>query len=199
MRDELDMPVIAPEQLSKIKQLKTHESKMVVGSVVFSHERQVSLGDIPPSSPKMDYALLMPELAFITSFFSKAAMVRRFTVRAAPMGAPRQTRADRWKKRDCVIRYRALCDKIREAAGPVDQNTAFAFMRFFIAMPESWSEKKKKRMEGTPHLSKPDTNNLSKLCVDALIEQDACVFAEFGYKQWCLPGHERTEVTLMSL
>ncbi len=30
-----------------------------------------------------------------------------------PMGKPRMTRADKWKQREVVMRYRAFCDEVR--------------------------------------------------------------------------------------
>ena len=39
---------------------------------------------------------------------------------------------------------------------------------FKIKMPMSWSQKKKIAMQGTPHISKPDTDNLLKAIKDGL-------------------------------
>lgn len=39
---------------------------------------------------------------------------------------------------------------------------------FFFAPPKSISKKKKEQLIGTPHLKKPDTDNLAKAILDAL-------------------------------
>ena len=39
---------------------------------------------------------------------------------------------------------------------------------FFMPVPASWSNKKKKQHYGTHHVSKPDIDNLSKFYLDAL-------------------------------
>jgi Holliday junction resolvase RusA-like endonuclease len=83
------------------------------------------------------------------------------------MGAPRQTRADAWKRRPVVLRYRKFKDRLRLACGrpPVPLRLSLVF---YLAMPDSWSAKKKARMAGTPHQSKPDIDNIAKGVMDAL-------------------------------
>ena len=39
---------------------------------------------------------------------------------------------------------------------------------WFFEMPKSWSKKKKSEMDGQPHTSPPDLDNLQKLVCDAL-------------------------------
>ena len=38
-------------------------------------------------------------------------------VRGEPIGKPRMTKRDKWKQRECVLRYRAWADAARAAAG----------------------------------------------------------------------------------
>ncbi len=48
-------------------------------------------------------------------------------------------------------------------AGPIELN-----LTCFIPMPDSWSEKKKKKMDGTRHTQKPDRDNIEKGVCDSL-------------------------------
>lgn len=71
-----------------------------------------------------------------------------------PVPKPRQTRADKWKQRPAVMRYREFADQVR-AAG-ITLPDCGALVTFYIPMPKSWSKKKRARADGTPHQSKPD-------------------------------------------
>jgi len=85
-----------------------------------------------------------------------------------PIAKPRMTRADKWKNppRSSVAIYRAFCDECRLRMGRLDLN--YKDVTWYIPMPASWSEKKKKEHVGNPHLSKPDLSNLLKALEDAL-------------------------------
>jgi hypothetical protein len=89
------------------------------------------------------------------------------------------TRSDQWKERDCVMDYRAFCDEARLAATgqPFTYLNHKQFLGYFafahIAMPESWSAKKKKEMAGRLHQQKPDKDNIEKALTDALFAQDS--------------------------
>lgn len=48
-------------------------------------------------------------------------------------------------------------------------------IRFFIPVPKSWSEKKKKLYHGTLHQSTPDLDNLVKAIFDSLLVEDKFV------------------------
>lgn len=41
-------------------------------------------------------------------------------------------------------------------------------VRFFMPMPDSWSNKKKAELGGEPHVSRPDLDNLVKTVADAI-------------------------------
>jgi Holliday junction resolvase RusA-like endonuclease len=120
-----------------------------------------------------------------------------FTVPGEPVGKPRMTRRDKWQKRDCVLRYRDYCDRIRAAAQEIshipDKIEAFVY----IAMPPSWSQRKKKEMAGHPHRTKPDGDNLLKAVCDALFEEDSVLWSKHVEKFWCWEGQERTEIRVL--
>nr|VXZ85617.1 Uncharacterised protein [Klebsiella pneumoniae] len=57
-----------------------------------------------------------------------------------PIGKPGMTRADKWKQRPEVIRYRAFCDEAR--LRKIHLPDSGAHVTFVMPMPQSWSQKK---------------------------------------------------------
>lgn len=122
-----------------------------------------------------------PMVAGATESASKALLLRRvFAVE--PMGAPRMTRADAWKRRPAVLRYRAFRDACK-ASGLVIPD-AGSRVTFVLPMPPSWSRKKRSEMAGKPHTSKPDIDNLVKAALDAIYDDDARVWDIAARKIW---------------
>jgi len=89
-----------------------------------------------------------------------------------PTPKPRQTQSDKWKKRPCVMRYRAFADECRLKGVKVANNDS---IKFFMPMPKSWSKKKKIQMSGQPHTPKPDLDNLLKAIMDAVLKEDSII------------------------
>ncbi|MDU3478938.1 MAG: RusA family crossover junction endodeoxyribonuclease [Citrobacter sp.] len=85
-----------------------------------------------------------------------------------PMGKPRMTRADKWKKRPEVLRYRAFCDEVRLQG--VELRESGSHVTFILPMPASWSKKKRAELNGKPHQAKPDFDNMMKALMDAIYE-----------------------------
>ncbi len=56
-----------------------------------------------------------------------------------PMGKPRMTRADKWKKRPEVLRYRAFCDEVRLQG--VELPESGSHVTFILPMPASWGKR----------------------------------------------------------
>ena len=99
-----------------------------------------------------------------------------------PVSKPRQTRSDKWKKRPCVMKYRAFADECREQ-GIIIPNHG-AHIVFQMPMPKSWSKKKKEEMDGMPHQQRPDVDNLAKALMDAVLKEDCCVWDVRITKEW---------------
>jgi Holliday junction resolvase RusA-like endonuclease len=100
-----------------------------------------------------------------------------------PMGAVRQTKRDVWKKRPCVLKYREYRDILRGACSNFVLSDNFEVL-FYIAIPESWSKKKKARMFMQPHDQKPDIDNLIKAVMDALKPEDKAIWKVSAEKRW---------------
>ena len=103
-----------------------------------------------------------------------------------PCPKPRQTRADKWKKRPPVLRYRAFADTCRELGVAVPESGAK--VTFILPMPKSWSKKKRAQMDGQPHQQTPDVDNLGKALLDAVYEDDSCVWDIRMIKRWGVEG-----------
>jgi Holliday junction resolvase RusA-like endonuclease len=99
-----------------------------------------------------------------------------------PMGKPRMTQRDRWKKRPVVLRYHAFCDEIR--AMGIQIPPAGAHIVFILPMPASWSAKKKAAMNRMPHQQKPDKDNMEKALLDALFGDDSHIWDSRVTKLW---------------
>ena len=116
------------------------------------------------------------------------------------MGAVRMTQSDKWKtnpnhpnpkyrqrkavaeyfKFKTTIEYQKLSMKY-ELGNTLD-------ILFAIPMPDTWSEKKKKAMNGKPCLVKPDIDNLVKAFVDACKKNDSDVWWVKAEKRWARLG-----------
>ena len=84
----------------------------------------------------------------------------------APCPAPRQTRRDTWNPSPSVQRYRAFRDEVKLKGAKVPEYGGHVI--FVIAMPKSWSKKKREEMALRPHQQKPDKDNLEKALLDAI-------------------------------
>ena len=94
-----------------------------------------------------------------------------------PCPKPRITQSDRWKKRKCVMKYFGFKDALNlEACKKSYKPSIPLSIVFYITMPKSWSKRKKGQMNGKPHRSRPDLDNLIKAFKDALMEEDSHVW-----------------------
>ena len=105
-----------------------------------------------------------------------------------PVAKPRQTRSDKWQKRDAVLRYREFADTLRLLClknGFTALDTLNVL--FVIPFPKSYSVKTKSALDGRPHQIKPDIDNLTKAVLDALLKDDSFVWKINAEKRW---GHK---------
>lgn len=116
------------------------------------------------------------------------------TLHVPPCPAPRMTKADAWKNRPCVLRYRAFRDQVRIEAMRVGYTLGAAVrVTFYLPMPPSWSIKKRHTMVGTPHQQRPDIDNLTKAFLDAMESEDGFVWSIQAEKRWASAGEIRIE------
>jgi len=106
-----------------------------------------------------------------------------------PMAKPRMTRSDKWKQRDVVIRYFQWKDSIEKTAKKEKFELPNEYeVTFFVQMPKSWSEKKRRKMKHQPHVSRPDLDNLLKALNDSLCEEDSQIWKVKAEKVWSIRG-----------
>lgn len=117
-----------------------------------------------------------------------------------PMGAVRMSQSDRWKtnpdhpdlnkrQRKAVTEYFAFKDALRIQAKSMgyELKTQIECV-FMIPMPNSWSEKKKEKMNAMPCKVKPDIDNIIKGLMDALKDSDSNVWSIKAEKRWAYKG-----------
>jgi len=102
-----------------------------------------------------------------------------------PVAKPRMTGSDRWKHRPVVDRYFAFKDALvllcKKAKYVLPDKYG---VKFYIAMPESWSSWKKIDRKGKPHQQKPDLDNLLKSINDCLKISDQTIYYIEASKIW---------------
>ena len=143
-----------------------------------------------PESTLMD-VVLYPELPELKPFG---------VVHINPIGAPRMTRSDQWRvdpdhpdpakrQRPCVTRYYAWKDAFVKGCAAIgwklDERVR---VEFRIAMPQSWSKKKKAEMLGKLHQQKPDHDNCAKAVGDAFGIDDGFIADGRYTKRWAEAG-----------
>lgn len=113
------------------------------------------------------------------------------TLNLNPVAKPRMTRSDKWKKRKATEKYWKFKDDLKMLCWlarwqPREDNLDITFV---IPMPKSWSKKKKNEMNGQPHKSRPDLDNLIKAFKDALLQEDSHIHTYDGMKKvWGFKG-----------
>jgi len=81
------------------------------------------------------------------------------------------------------MRYRAFADKCKLLNIVLPESGATII--FYLPMPKSWSKKKKAKMLGTPHQSRPDISNLLKALEDCIYTDDSVIWNYRGLtKLW---------------
>jgi Holliday junction resolvase RusA-like endonuclease len=117
-----------------------------------------------------------------------------------PMGAVRMTKSDKWKtnpnhidprkrQRKSVKEYFNFKNELVAQALQLkfELGTYFDAV-YFLPMPDSWSNKKKEKMNGMPCKSRPDTDNITKGVKDALRKEDSDIWWEKAEKRWAYKG-----------
>jgi Holliday junction resolvase RusA-like endonuclease len=104
-----------------------------------------------------------------------------------PCPKPRMTKADRWRKRQSVLKFFAFRDAVRQS--PAWKTLELLDMEsfeieFHVPMPKSWSKKKKGYMNGSAHQQRPDLDNYLKAWKDSVYEEDAVVWRVKASKLW---------------
>jgi Holliday junction resolvase RusA-like endonuclease len=117
-----------------------------------------------------------------------------------PIGAPRMTQSDKWKtnpdhidpkkrQRKSVTQYFAFKTLLQLQSKELNFELGNVLDAVYLMpMPNSWSNKKKERMNGLPCEVKPDTDNITKAVKDTLRKNDSDIWYEKAEKRWAYHG-----------
>lgn len=105
-------------------------------------------------------------------------------IRIEPMGKPRMTQQDKWKKRPATTKYWKFKDMLKLACRDLPRDLDNLSWDAYFSMPKSWSKVKKEMMAGKLHQSKPDRDNIDKAILDALFEEDSIIAWGSVRKLW---------------
>lgn len=122
----------------------------------------------------------------------------RLVIPGPAPGKPRMTRRDKWAQRECVMRYRDWCDRVRQIANgdiPAAESVAELNWAAFFAPPKSWSKKRRVAAIGTLYREKPDRDNIDKAILDCLFQQDKAIAVGRIEKRW--DWHARLEIEIV--
>ena len=114
-------------------------------------------------------------------------MTRVYRLDIAPCPKPRMTQADKWRKRQSVMKFFAFRDAVKqdESWKTFELLDMDSFeIEFHVPMPKSWSKKKKADMDKRPHQQRPDLDNYLKAWKDSVYEEDAIVWRVKASKLW---------------
>ena len=126
----------------------------------------------------------------------------KFTIPGDPVAKPRQTRSDKWKKRPCVMKYRAwadlarLCAKEQIGKLPDPKSILSLSLVAYFAPPATWSAKRRTAALGTLHRQRLDADNALKCASDALFEEDCAIAEMHVRKVWGEPARVEIEITV---
>lgn len=108
-----------------------------------------------------------------------------------PIPKPRMVKSDAWKKRPCVVAYWQWKNQLNIAANQVglhDLPESGFHVIYHLPMPGGWTKKKRALMNGKPHQSKPDGDNLQKALQDCLCKTDQHIWDFRVTKLWAEKG-----------
>lgn len=111
----------------------------------------------------------------------------RIIISGTPIGKPRMSQRDKWKKRPAVVRYRGWCDRVRAAVGdclPAPDRILELNWKAYFEPPVSWSKAKRIAAIGEIHRSNPDRDNIDKAVLDCLFKQDSAIGVGRIEKRW---------------
>lgn len=127
-----------------------------------------------------------------------------FTVPGIPVGKgrPRFTKDGHahtpQKTRDYEDKV-AQCWKCQSGKGFADGIPLTATVTAFFTVPKSTSKKKAAALDGTPHIKRPDADNVAKAILDALnghAYNDDSAIALLTVRKYQTTGASRVEVTI---
>ena len=122
------------------------------------------------------------------------------TIACTPVAKPRMTQRDKWKQRECVMRYREWCDRVRAVVGdhlPLAVDIAELNWVAYFKPAASWSKKRQRAAIGQIHRQTPDRDNIDKAVLDCLFKDDSGIGVGKIEKRW--DWNARLEVEIITI
>jgi Holliday junction resolvase RusA-like endonuclease len=108
-----------------------------------------------------------------------------YKIKIEPMGAVRMTRRGKFVNKYAMnyLNYKKAIGLIvsSQHKGDLITGAVGVSVKFIMPLPQSWTKKKRLEMEGKPHTSKPDIDNLLKGCFDSI---NGIVFKDDNQVSW---------------
>jgi len=102
------------------------------------------------------------------------------TIIVEPMGKPRMTQRDRWKKRPATDKYYVFKDALRYQCKAPKRCIGISWIAY-ISIPKS---RKKDNLDGLRHAQRPDKDNIEKGILDTLFKEDSHISIGYSDKRW---------------
>ena len=122
----------------------------------------------------------------------------QFSINITPIGKPRMTRSDAWRKRPAVVRYFMYKDALVAAANRagIDGSKPPEHVKIYAEFkpPNSWSKKKAAAHILKLHQQKPDCDNILKGVVDCIWQADQKISKMYVQKIWA----EKDRLTIVA-
>lgn len=103
--------------------------------------------------------------------------------------------------RETISYERTVAEHAIAAGATATTDPVAIEIRAYFAPPKSWSKKRKAACIGTPHVQRPDLDNLEKAVLDGLNEvafADDCQVAALHSRKWWAE-EARTEIVVRTL
>ena len=120
--------------------------------------------------------------------------MKSITIPGQPVAKPRMTRSDKWKKRICVMAYRAWCDWARLKAFK-SKSKKLTLTKATTLHVVAYLQPRGKNMKAGPHTQRPDADNILKAVCDALFVNDEMIYAKTIKKLWSDGAAPRMDVS----
>ncbi len=115
-------------------------------------------------------------------------MLKHIKFNVDPVPKPRMTQRDKWAQRPCVIRYRAMKDRLNHLASA--QGFILPDSGIHIIFNIQIAKSQVNKIEaGTPHQQRPDVDNLLKGIFDTFHSRDdSHIYDVRCTKRWAESG-----------
>lgn len=115
-------------------------------------------------------------------------MIKKYFLDCKPIPLARARHTERrvWDSQKQIKFNCSLALQNQHGNSPLFKGPLKLDVQFYFPIPKTWSKKKKDGILDTPHIYKPDVDNLVKFICDVgnkILYEDDCIFAEINAKK----------------